>query len=118
MPGFTKNPVMAYDEGLAERIRIALPDVDGLIEKKMFGGLAFMVRGNMCVGIIKDELMARVGPTQYDLALNTSGAKKMDFTGRTMKGMVFVEPQFLAEDEQLQYWLDLCMNFVNELPAK
>lgn len=109
---------MAYDEGLAERVRVALPDVAGLVEKRMFGGLAFMVNGNMCVGIVKDELMARVGPQQYDHALTLLGAKKMDFTGRTSKGMVFVEPNALTEDNQLETWITLCLNFVNSLPAK
>ncbi|MDX1341775.1 MAG: TfoX/Sxy family protein [Reinekea sp.] len=109
---------MAYDEGLAERIRNALPDIDGLAEKKMFGGLAFMVRGNMCVGIVKDQLMARVGPEQYPQALQQPGAREMDFTGRVMKGMVFVDAQHISEDDQLQYWCDLCLGFVAGLPGK
>jgi TfoX/Sxy family transcriptional regulator of competence genes len=109
---------MAYDEGLAERIRILMPDMDGLVEKKMFGGLSFMVRGNMCVGIVKDELMARVGPDQYEESLALPGAKEMDFTGKAMKGMVYIEPAAIDEDEALLAWIERCLNFVQSLPSK
>ena len=81
---------MAYDEELAERIRAALADRTDVIERKMFGGLTFMLRGNMCCGVEKTNLMVRVGPERYDEALAQPHARLMDFTGRPMKGMVFV----------------------------
>ena len=109
---------MAYDEGLAQRIREQLTAQTDFSEKKMFGGLAFMVRGHMAVGVVKDELMARVGAEQYEVCLQWSGAKPMDFTGRPMKGMVFVAQPALAEDDQLQRWLQQSLAFVANLPSK
>ena len=109
---------MAYDEGLAERIGTVFPDMDGVVEKKMFGGLAFMVNGNMCVGVIKDLLMARVGPDQYSESLTLPGTSEMDFTGRVMKGMVFVDQSVLGEDEQLKAWILRCLQFTQTLPPK
>ena len=109
---------MAYDEGLAERIRELLEDQVDFSEKKMFGGLAFMVRGNMSVGIVKSELMARVGAEQYEDCLSWAGAREMDFTGRSMKGMVFVASEALSEDEQLNRWLKASLKFVEQLPSK
>lgn len=83
---------MAYDEGLAQRLREHFADRRGLAEKKMFGGLAFMFRGHMLIGISGEVLMARVGPEQYDSALNHPHARAMDFTGKPMKGFVYVDP--------------------------
>src|SRR5687768_1298176 len=97
---------MAYDEGLAERIREGLGPREGLTEKKMFGGIAFMLNGNMICGIVKDELMVRVGPDGHDAALEKSGARPMDFAGRPMRGMVYVEPAAIAKAEALGAWLD------------
>src|SRR5262245_50395193 len=84
-----RHPV-AYDKGLAQRIREALEDQPNISEKKMFGGLAFLVRGNMCVGVVGDQLMVRVGAEAHDEALRQPFARKMDFTGRPMKGLVYV----------------------------
>ncbi len=109
---------MAYDEGLAERIREVLDDCAGLAEKKMFGGLAFMVRGNMCCGIVGEELMLRVGPQGYEDALSMPHARKMDFTGRPMKGMIYVAPEGFESDEGLKEWIDQALAFVNTLPGK
>ena len=109
---------MAYDEVLAGRIRDFLGAGEDLSEKKMFGGIAFMSRGNMLVGITKNDLMVRVGPDRHDDALERTGARPMDFSGRPMRGMVFVEPAGYASDEQLREWLDLALTFGATLPAK
>ena len=82
---------MGYDERLAERVRAVLADLDGVREQKMFGGLAFMVRDKMCVGVTNDDLMVRLGVDGHDAALKRPHARPMDFTGRPMKGFVFVE---------------------------
>ena len=79
---------MAYAEELADRVRKALAGIDGISERRMFGGLAFMVAGNMCCGIVGEELMVRVGPEAYARALSRPHARAMDFTGRPLKGMV------------------------------
>ena len=109
---------MAYDEGLAERIRGVLEDQAGVSEKRMFGGIAFLVRGHMSVGIVQDKLMIRVGPDSYDRALRQRHARKMDFTGRPMKGFVYVVPSGYESDADLQRWIDLGVSYVASLPAK
>ena len=81
---------MAYDEGVAQRLRDVFGDRTDVVEKRMFGGLAFMVSGNMCCGVVGKELMARVGPEQYEQALKEPYAREMDFTGKPMKGFVYV----------------------------
>ena len=108
---------MAIDEGLAERIREALGSAR-TTEKKMFGGLAFMSRGHMFIGIAKEALMVRVGPAAYADALKRPHAREMDFTGRPMKGYVFVDPAGFEGDEDLFYWVHAGLDFVATLPAK
>ncbi len=103
---------MAYDEFLADRIRNTLKDKRIPFEEmKMMGGLCFMVDEKMCMGIVKGKLMARVGPEVYENVLAMKGSNKMDFTGRPMKGYVFVEPEGIDMDEDLQYWVQLCLDF-------
>lgn len=109
---------MAYDEGLAERIRDVFMDHTHVTEKKMFGGLCFMLSGNMCCGIVGDTLMARVGPEAYSESLKQKHAREMDFTGKPMKGMVYVSPAGIETDDMLAYWLGLCMSFATSLPVK
>lgn len=109
---------MAYDEILAERLRKVFARRTDVVEKKMFGGIAFMVSGNMCCGVINDALMARVGPNRYLEALGRSHAREMDFTGRPMKGFVHVACEGIATDVELQSWVELCQEFVATLPAK
>lgn len=109
---------MAYDEGLAQRLREEFAVRDDVIEKKMFGGLCFMLAGNMCCGIVKETLMARVGPDQYADALKREHAREMDFTGKALKGMIYVDPIGVAEDQDLQEWVKLCLNFTQSLPPK
>ncbi len=109
---------MAYDAGVAERLQDYFQGRADIVEKKMFGGIAFMHRGNMCCGIVDDVLMARVGPDQYADALCRPHAREMDFTGRSMKGFVYVDPPGFAEDGQMNVWIQLCVKFTNSLPAK
>jgi hypothetical protein len=110
--------LMSYDEGLAERLRELFNERTDIVEKKMFGGIAFMLSGNMCCGVIGDTLMARVGPAQYQTALRKPHVREMDFTGKAMKGLVYVSPEGLASDEALRYWIDMCESFARSLPAK
>src|SRR5689334_22908767 len=108
---------MAIDEGLAERIRESLGSAR-TTERKMFGGLAFMSRGHMFVGIAKGTLMVRVGPAAYAAALKRPHAREMDFTGRPMKGYVFVDPPGFEADAALASWVHAGLSFVATLPAK
>ena len=109
---------MSYDEGVAERIRDIFMGRDDIIEKKMFGGIAFMLRGHMCCGVVNDTLMARVGPAQYQTALKKKHAREMDFTGKPMKGFIYVDPVGFETDKQLNEWVSLCVQFVQTLPDK
>jgi TfoX/Sxy family transcriptional regulator of competence genes len=109
---------MAYDEGVAERLREAFSTHKGVTEKKMFGGLAFMVSGNMCRGVVNDTLMARAGPDHYAAALGKPHAREMNFTGRPMKGFVYVAPEGFESDADLAGWVKRSQDFVTTLPAK
>jgi TfoX/Sxy family transcriptional regulator of competence genes len=109
---------MAVDEGLAERIRDALADRPGITERRMFGGLAFMCRGYMFVGILGDTLMARVGPEDHAEALRRRGARPMDFTGKSMKGFVFVAPTGIDADFDLERCITEGLAFAGSLPPK
>ena len=109
---------MAYDEELAERVRRALAGREGLSEKKLFGGIAFMLRGNMCCGIVRHDLMVRVGPERHEEALAQPHARPMDFTGRPMRGMVYVTPEGCRTDEALKRWVEQGLNFAASLPPK
>lgn len=103
---------MAYNEHLADRINQILKSKGVHFgEKKMMGGMAMMVDGKMCVGVIRDQLMARVGPNFYNEALTKKGAREMDFTKRPMKGFVFVDPEGWDLDTDLEYWIDVCLEF-------
>ena len=109
---------MSYDEGLAERIRGALDEVAGVSEKRMFGGVAFLVRGHMGVGIVQDKLMVRVGPDSYDRVLRERHVRRMDFTGRPMKGFVYIVPSGYESDADLKRWVDIGVGYVASLPAR
>jgi TfoX/Sxy family transcriptional regulator of competence genes len=109
---------MAYDEGLAERIRDALRGRPNVGERKMFGGIAFMLDGHMAVGIVGETLMARVGPERYTDALRLPQVRPMDFTGRPMKGYVYVDPPGIESDAALKNWIHACAAFVDSLPPK
>lgn len=109
---------MAYDEQLADRIRSELAGVDGVSERKMFGGIAFMVHGNMTVGIVGRDLMVRVGPDRWEPALRRAHAREMDFTGRSMKGFVYVGEQGARRADALRRWIRMGLDHAESLPRK
>lgn len=103
---------MAYNELLADRINSILKEKKvSFTEKKMMGGLTFMVDTKMCVGIVKEYLMVRLDPMIYDEALTKKGCRPMDFTNRPMKGYVFIEPIAIDMDSDLEYWIQLALDF-------
>ena len=109
---------MAYDETLAARIRAGLADHSSLSERRMFGGLAFMLSGNMCCCVTEHGLMVRVGPDAYEDALAQPYAGLMDLTGRPMKGWVLVQIEGLASDTPLSQWVQRGAEFAATLPPK
>lgn len=109
---------MAYNETLAARVRMTLAGRMQVTEKKMFGGLTFMLRGNMCCGVVKDDLVVRVGPVNQDEALAEPNARPMDFTGRPLRGMVYIGPEGYRNDEELRHWVDQALSFALSLPPK
>lgn len=109
---------MAFDESLAEPIREVLERTKGVEEKKMFGGIGFLLDGNMLVGVWKDSLIARVGPDAYEDALLEPHVKDFDITGKAMTGWVVVEPEGVDDDDQLKDWIRRAEEFVSMLPAK
>jgi TfoX/Sxy family transcriptional regulator of competence genes len=104
---------MSYDEKLAARIRAVLAPRGDVVEKKMFGGLCFMVNGAMCCGLTKSDFMVRVGPEGYEDALAQPHARPMDFTGRPLKGMVYVAPEGLRSSAMLARWVGRGLAFVD-----
>ncbi len=102
---------MPYNEVLAARVRKVLHGVRRVEEKKMMGGLTFMVSGRMCVGIVNNDLMARIDPARYEEALQRKGCREMDFTGRPMKGFVFVGPEGTSDKRSLTRWIGLALEF-------
>jgi len=109
---------MAFDEALAERIRRGLARKKGIEEKKMFGGVGFLLNGNLLVGVWKDSLCVRLGPEQAEQALLEPHVKEFDITGRAMKGWVLVGPEGVPDDEQVTAWIERATQFVRTLPAK
>jgi TfoX/Sxy family transcriptional regulator of competence genes len=109
---------MAYDEGLAQRVRERLAPQPALVEKRMFCGIGFMVQGNMCCGVLGDELIVRVGPEQYPAVLAEPHSREFDLTGRAMKGWVTVNSQGLDSDRALEGWVDQGLRFALSLPPK
>ena len=109
---------MAYDEKLAARVHAMLGHRDDVVEKKMFGGIAFMLHGNMACGIVKQELMLRLGPEAASKALKQKHARPMDFTGRPMTGMIYVAAEGIKTAKQLRSWIDKAETFADTLPAK
>jgi len=109
---------MAYSEALAARIRKALVRHQGVAEKKMFGGLTFLLCGHMCCGVVNDELVLRLGPEQGEKVLKKPNTRECNFTGRPMKGMVMVAPAGYETDDALQEWVQQAADFVLSLPPK
>ncbi|HEU4402757.1 MAG TPA: TfoX/Sxy family protein, partial [Candidatus Polarisedimenticolia bacterium] len=103
---------------LAGRIRRIIGKRRGAVEKKMFGGLAFMLDGRMCCGIIGRDLMVRVGPERYEEALAEPHTRPMDFTGRPLTGFVYVAPAGYESDAAVRRWIGWGVAFVSTLPAK
>lgn len=109
---------MAYNEKLAERTReIISVSHKKVEEKKMFGGLCFMVNGKMCVGVEQERLMVRLDPEKYDEAMEKEGCRPMDFTGKIMKGYVFVDIGALNTKNKLEYWVKLALEFNKKAKA-
>jgi len=108
---------MPFDEKLADRIRSSVVKLEGIEEKKMFGGIAFLLRGNMLVGVHKDALIARIAPEDTDAALKDKHARIFDLTGRPMRGWILVEREGV-EGAKLQTWIARALAFVRTLPAK
>jgi TfoX/Sxy family transcriptional regulator of competence genes len=102
---------MAYNEKLADRVRAVLADQNAVDEKKMMGGLTFMVNGKMCIGVLKDDLMIRLDPAVYDVALKRKGCRPMDFTGKPMPGFVFISPGGYKTKKDLNDWAGLALDF-------
>ena len=109
---------MAFDDTLADRIRKRLGKRAGLAEKKMFGGIAFLLNDNMCVGVHGKDLIVRLDPEQTEKALSEPGTRRFDLTGRPMKGWILVEPGGLASDADLKKWIDIATKFAGSLPKK
>ena len=103
---------MSFNEKIAHSIRQLFSLTENEIEeKRMFGGLCFMVNGKMCVGVEKDRLMVRLGPEVYETALTKEGCRPMDFTGRVMKGYVFVDAKVLDTKTKIKSWINLALDF-------
>lgn len=109
---------MAYDQALAERIRAVIGTPPKLSEREMFGGIGFMVQGNMAVGVIGDELMVRVDKAATDEMLKEPGTRSFDFTGRAMKGWVMVSAEGFVSDPDFQTWVQRGVDCALSLPAK
>ncbi len=109
---------MAYDQGLADDIRARLAERPGLTEKEMFGGIAFMVNGNMAVGVSGNELMVRVGKEHHEEAVARPGARIFDMSARPMRGWVLVGPEGFATDAELAAWIERGVAYAESLPAK
>ena len=109
---------MPYDEGLAQRVREVLEGDIEFVEKKMFGGVAFMVRGHMTVGITGGDLMVRLAKEDHDEAVAQPHVRAMDFTGRPMKGFIYVDSEGTADDEVLRHWVGRGLAYTGTLPPK
>ncbi len=109
---------MTFDKFLADRIRLLVSRRNGFSEKKMFGGIGFLLNGNMCVGVWKEFLILRIGPSKYEEALAEPDVKEFDITGKVMRGWVMVEPAGIEDDADLESWVRSAESFVRRLPTK
>ena len=109
---------MPFDETLAERVRTALSDLDDVREQKMFGGLSFLLHGNMCCGVLQHELVVRLSPELGEEALAEADTRPMDFTGRPMRGWIMVKAGGIDSDDTLRAWVDRAVSFCSTLPPK
>lgn len=102
---------MAYNENLSDNIREILMNVPNVTEKKMFGGICYMVDEKMCIGVVKDEIMCRINPEIEDELLEKVGCRPMDFNGKKMKGYVYINEEAFRTKSELEYWVNLCLEF-------
>lgn len=102
---------MPFNEKLNDRIREAIAHLNDVEEKHMFGGTCFMVNGKMCLGVVKDEMMCRINPEVYEEVLEKKGCREMVFTGKPMKGYVFVNEDGMKTQKDFDYWINLCLAF-------
>ena len=109
---------MAFDEGLADRVRMVVSRKRGISERRMFGGLAFMMNGHMFCGVLKTDLMLRLGPDASTAALKQQHTRLMDFSGKPMKSMIYVDAAGVDSESDLQRWVEACLAFVQSLPPK
>lgn len=109
---------MAYNEDLAQRVHELLKRRKGFSQRKMFGGICYMLNGNMCCGVTRDVLMLRLGEEKAAWALEEPFTSVMDFTGKPMKSMIYVEPSGFEDDQDLKQWVELAVQFSRSLPAK
>ncbi len=108
---------MAYNEKLNDRIREAVANLPNVEEKHMFGGTCFMVNGKMCIGVVKDEMMCRIDPNLYEEALEKKGCREMVFTGKPMRGYVFVNEEGMKTKKEFDYWVNHCLEFNKKAKA-
>ena len=109
---------MAYNEALAGRVRSHLAGMPLLVEKKMFGGIGFLLQGNMACGVHGENLIVRVDPAEYEEILSQQHVKPFDMTGKPMKGWIFVTPEGVAREEELEKWIEKGVEFASKLPGK
>ena len=102
---------MPYNESLAHRVREQLENVQNVVEKNMMGGLTFMVNDKMCVGVLKDDLMLRINPETHNDVIEIHGCREMTFTGKPMKGFVFIGPEATNTSKELKFWVDIALAF-------
>ncbi len=108
---------MAFDEKLVDRIRESLVDINKVEEKNMFGGVCFMINGKMCIGVVKDEMMCRINPEMDEVVLEKAGCRRMDFTGKPMKGYVFISNEGMKTKKAFDYWVSFCLEFNSKAKA-
>ena len=109
---------MVYNEQLAEKTRALISRRKGFSEKKMFGGVAYLINGNMSCGVLKDDLVVRVGPEEYDKVLALPSARPMDFTHRSIRGFVYVDPRGWSRSGALKKWVAIGVDYASSLPMK
>jgi TfoX/Sxy family transcriptional regulator of competence genes len=108
---------MAYNQKLADRIREKLSNLSHIQEKEMMGGLVFMYNNKMCIGVVKDEMMCRIDPDLHEAAVEKTGCRTMDFTGRPMKGYVLIDEQGMHSEKDFEYWINTCLDYNSKAKA-
>jgi TfoX/Sxy family transcriptional regulator of competence genes len=108
---------MAFNEKITDRIREALVHLPSVEEKYMFGGVCFMVNKKMCIGVVKDEMMCRIDPLLEEDVLEKVGCRPMDFTGRPMKGYIYINEDGMKTKKTFAYWINLCLDFNSKAKA-